>query len=40
MFVTGLATNAVFFAMGGDATFNLASAYGVGFLEFSICKNV
>lgn len=28
MFMTGLATNAVSLAMGGDATFNLASAYG------------
>ena len=35
----GLTTNVVSLAIGGDATFNIASAYGVGFLEFSVGKN-
>ncbi|MBQ0003816.1 MAG: hypothetical protein KBT21_09805 [Treponema sp.] len=34
-FIGGLASNATSLIMGGDATFNLASIYGQGFLEFS-----
>ncbi len=35
----GLVQNGVSLAMGGNATFNLASAYGVGMLEFSFGKD-
>lgn len=35
----GLVQNGVSLAMGGNATFNLANAYGVGMLEFSFGKD-
>ena len=35
----GLVQNGIALAMGGNATFNLLSAYGVGMLEFSVGKD-
>ncbi len=35
----GLTSSAVSFAMTGNATFNLVSAYGVGMLEFTVGKD-